>query len=264
MVLPIDNWSLVAAVKEEDVLRGTLLKSPDIDHRCEVIALRGYASAAEAYNTGLSRAGNDLVVFAHTDVYFPKGWLESLQNAIQQLASVDPDWGVLGIYGATVSGHLAGYVYSTGLKSIVGQPFDTSIQAASLDEMLLIMRKSSALRFDTALRGFHLYGTDICLEAMSRGLKNYIIATFCIHNSVGIQRLPKAFWASYFYLRKKWWTRLPVRTCCTTITKTAWPVVQSLRTSLNRTLFPATVGARCADPAQLYRDLLNSGRVTAR
>ena len=40
---------------------------------------------------------------------------------------------------------------------------------ATLDELLLIVRRDSGLRFDPDL-GFHLYGADICLQASEQGL----------------------------------------------------------------------------------------------
>ena len=42
-------------------------------------------------------------------------------------------------------------------------------QVATLDELLLIVKRDSGLRFDPEL-GFHLYGADICLQAIEQGL----------------------------------------------------------------------------------------------
>jgi hypothetical protein len=42
-------------------------------------------------------------------------------------------------------------------------------RVATLDEVLLVVRRDSPLRFYPAL-GFHLYGADICLQAAERGL----------------------------------------------------------------------------------------------
>lgn len=249
------TWSLIVAVNDPTVLEGTLLKSPDIDDRCQLITRKDYPCASKAYNDGIDEATNELLVFAHSDVFFPHGWLDRLTRAIRDIASVDPNWGVIGVIGISTERRLAGYVYSTGLRNTVGGDFAGAVEAVSLDEMVLIIRKSSGLRFDESLPGFHLYGTDICLQARASHMKSYIISDFCIHNSVGIKYLPWAFWRAYLYLRSRWRSHLPLKTCCTEITRGCWPIVTSLRTALQKALFSKSVGVRCSDPAMLYREL---------
>ena len=200
----IDRWSLIVAVKDESVLHNTLLRSPAIDSRCQIIPRRGYSSAGRAYNDGASEATAEIMVFAHADVYLPEGWLDALARSLSVVSRLDPLWGVLGVCGVATTGQIAGYVYSTGSQTIFGQPFNGLVEATSLDELLLVIRRSSSLRFDETLPGFHLYGTDICRQAASRGMKSYIMSAFCVHNSNGIRTLPFAFWRSYFYLRRKW------------------------------------------------------------
>ncbi len=247
--------SLIVAVNNEDVLENCLLKSPDIHAFCQIIPKRDFPSAGEAYNAGISNAMHEILIFSHQDVYLPPGWLTSLQSAIDRLDGIDPHWGVVGVFGIAKAGGTAGYIYSTGLKKILGEPSTCVIEAQSLDEMLLVTRRSRDLFFDEKLPGFHLYGTDICLEAKRRGMKNYIISAFCIHNSNGIQFLPGAFWRSYFFLRSKWWCELPVTTPCTVITKSALPVVKYVLTMGRAVLSFPDQGRRCADPQLLYENL---------
>jgi Glycosyltransferase like family len=251
-----EGWTLIAAVNDDNVLLTTLLKSPDIDARCQVIAKRGFRSAGLAYNTAIAEAQNEILVFAHQDVYLPPGWWARVRRSLEQVEEKDPDWGVLGPVGVAGSGQLAGNVYSTGLRRIVGEPFENPVGCSSLDEMVLILQRSSNLRFDKHLPGFHLYGTDICLEASKRNLKSYVIPAFCIHNSNGIVRLPLPFWRAYLYLRRKWWDRLPIRTLCTTINKWCDPMVKSVLEGMARGVFnSASVGRRCTDPGRLYKEL---------
>jgi hypothetical protein len=49
----------------------------------------------------------------------------------------------------------------------------------------LIFRKKSGLRFDEELGGFHLYGADICLQAMQRQMPNFSIDAPVNHLSGG-------------------------------------------------------------------------------
>jgi len=259
-ITTLSDWSLVVAVNDESVLQHTLMASPAINARCQVITKRGFASAGKAYNAGIEEARHDVVVFAHQDVYLPEDWTSNLECALAQLAVDDPNWGVLGVSGV-VKGDLEagrGYCYSTGLERILGEPFSNPIQTQSLDELLLVVRRSSGLRFDENMPGFHLYGTDICLQADSRNMSSYIIPAFCIHNSNGIRRLPPDFWRSYFYMRKKWWRELPITTCCTRITKLCLPVGVRIARELKGEFFPSRVGSRCDDVEGLYRRLVQS------
>ncbi len=222
-----ENWSLVVAVNNEEVLRETLLKSPVIDAKCQVITKKNCASAGKAYNSALAAAQHEIIVFAHQDVYLPAPWIEDLKKSLRQLAARDPNWGVLGVVGVSRHKQIAGYCYSTGLGSVVGQPLAGPVEAESLDELLLVSRRSSRLRFDEQLPGFHFYGADICLESQKRGMKNYIVPAFCIHNSNGVRYFPFAFWRAYLYMRCKWRKQLPLMTSCTAITRFCRPLFEA-------------------------------------
>ena len=95
------------------------------------------------------------------------------------------------------TGEVHGHVYSTGLRRNVGKSFESPVPVHSIDEMVIILRRDSGLHFDAELPGYHLYGTDICLQSWQRGLPCFVIDNFCLHNSNGIRRLPLAFWRSY-------------------------------------------------------------------
>lgn len=261
----LNAWSLIVAVDDDQVLKQTLLRSPAIDARCEILLKRGYKSAGKAYNAGISDASNEILVFAHQDVYLPADWPDKLSRALTRLGSLDFRWSVLGVYGLTRAGRAKGHVYSTGLAKELGEPFDEIVPAQSLDEMLLVLRRSSGLIFDDRLPGFHLYGTDICMEARRRSMKAYLIPAFCLHNSKGLKCLPMAFWRSYFYLRRKWWEMLPINTCCVTITKVYWPVARYVLKDVGRNfLMSRAVGARCQDPELLYQTLVHRRQVKKR
>ena len=83
---------------------------------------------------------------------------------------------------------------------------------ATLDELLLIVRRDTPLRFDPEL-GFHLYGADICLQARERGQAVVALGRPCHHHSRSIG-LPDAFFASARVFARKWAHRLPIATPC--------------------------------------------------
>jgi hypothetical protein len=85
------------------------------------------------------------------------------------------------------------------------------------------MRKSSGLRFDPEMKGFHFYAADICLTAKERGLKNYAFPGFCFHNANEYGMFPRSFWEGYFFIRRKWSALLPVKTPCIEVKRSLWP-----------------------------------------
>jgi len=249
------NWSLVVAVNSEEVLQGNLLRSTESTLANEIVILRQKKNASAAYNEGLAKSTGDVIVFAHQDVYLPPGWADQLTASIVKLTIKNPNWGVAGVYGVSSSGQGAGYVYSSGLRGFVGEPIFGSICVSTIDEMLLIIRRTAGLQFDEMLPGFHLYGTDICLEAGKRGMKNYIIPCFAVHNSCGITWLPFSFWKAYMYLRKKWRSRLPLITPCTKISVGCSAIFDHLLRNVYLNIRGQNKpGCRVPDPQMFYSE----------
>ena len=212
--------TFVIAVNNKNVFESNFLASPCLNgaHPHQIIVQERFSSAATAYNDAIDRSTNDLIVFVHQDMIFPEHWLSDLQRALDSLQQTDPQWGVLGCYGETLKDNGRGYIYSGGL-GIMGKPTDRPAPVQTLDEIVLILRKSSGLRFDEGLPHFHFYGADICMAAAARGLKSYAISAFCIHNTQQIFVLPKEFYESYRHMKQRWKNSLPIRTTCVTITK---------------------------------------------
>jgi hypothetical protein len=224
--VPIQNpITFVAAVNSRGVLENNLLASPCLrkPHPHQIIIQEGYSSAAKAYNDAIGKSQNDLLVFVHQDVIFPDPWLSQLWAALNVLESDDPNWGVLGCGGTDGDGVGRGHLYSSGL-GVLGEPFERPTPIRVLDEIVLILRKSSGLRFDDALPHFHLYGTDICLRAEGVGRENYVIPAFCIHNTHQGLVLPDEFYQCCNHIRRVWKDSLPIQTPCIRVTRSNLPV----------------------------------------
>ena len=258
------KWTLIAAVNNEAILKSCLLNTPEAQSASEILLQTGYTSAAAAYNDAIRKANTDILVFAHQDVYLPEGWGAALEKALEVLSKQDPDWGVLGVWGLDAAGKGAGDVYCTFAMKRLGGPFEGVSEVRTLDEVMLIVRKSSGLKFDEQMKGYHLYGTDICLQAQQRGMKCYAVSAFCVHNTNGYNLLPLEFWKYYFFIRRKWRAALPIFAPCAKITFGCWPMIKwNIRRRLNIMLKRHKPGKRVADPGQLYRERLSAGRPPA-
>jgi hypothetical protein len=218
----------------------------------------GFPSASTAYNDAIEKSCNDLMVFVHQDLVLPRPWLRDIDRAVGYLEASDPNWGVLGCWGATLDSGYRGFIYSAGL-GILGAPFKQPAAVTSLDEIVLILRKKSGLRFDDALPYFHFYGTDICLRAAQKGRKNYAISAFCMHNTQQGLVLPKEFYVCGDYIRRVWRDRLPIQTTCVRITKYRWDeYISGVREIyLRYVLRRKTGGTRIEQPLTLLDELVN-------
>lgn len=250
------NFTVISAVNNEEVLQSCLLSSPCLASASGVLLKRGYKSAALAYNAAIDEAKTDVLVFVHQDVFLPAGWDQRLDQALAQLTVQDPDWAVAGVWGVHESGSRSGHLFCVGLGQELGAVFAGGREVRTLDEVLLIVRQSSGVRFDSALPGYHFYGTDICLEAQRLKKKCYAISAFCLHNTNGYKMLPWQFWKSYLLMRRKWKAVLPVPSPCAKITWGCWPMIRwNLARVKNLVLNQHHPGKRVPQPAQLYRQI---------
>jgi hypothetical protein len=167
-------------------------------------------SAPAALNFGIERSVHDIVVCIHQDVVLPEEWVEKLHEQIKIIDN--PEWGVIGTFGVDTKGYWAGNIKDPHNNPKMGE-LPRIVQ--SLDEHCLIIRKSSGLRFDEKLGGFHMYGADICLQAMVKGLMCYAVDDRLEHLSGGLISDDFRMMAEKF--SQKWQNRAPlddIKTTC--------------------------------------------------
>lgn len=203
---------VIAAVNDETVLARNLMRSPLLGRPGVTLQLqRGFTSAALAYRAAMPQCTSDLLVFVHQDVYLPGNWEDALRRSIARLERTDRDWAVLGVYGVQPTGAQIGRVWSSGLDSMFGAPFDAPIPVESIDEVLIVLRRSSGVEFDPSLPGYHLYATDLVQTALSRGKGAYVICAPVVHNSRPSLYLGHDYFSAYDYVAGKWKDRLPIQ-----------------------------------------------------
>lgn len=204
--------TVICASNNEKTLQSNLLQSPYI-HNYQLIIKRGYKCVARAYNEAIKEAKNDILVFVHQDVFLPWKFFMSLQICIDELGTIN--WGILGPAGRNLLGEYHGHILDRG--NIWGTPFTLPAPIQTLDELLLVSRKSGALEriaFDEQIPNHHLFGSDICLQAKDAGFENYAINIFVHHNSSTGLELPENFKESSAYLKQKWSNVLPIYSTC--------------------------------------------------
>jgi hypothetical protein len=122
-------------------------------------------------------------VLCHQDVRLDQGdGYSRLLEVLAELSRVDPDWAVAGNAGGSAELRMIRRISDPhGLST----PDRLPAVVESLDENLLIIRSGTGLTCTPSLHGFHLYGTELCLQARTRGLASYVIDFHLRHLSAG-------------------------------------------------------------------------------
>ena len=251
------NITFAVAVNNHEIFKNNFLASPCLrePHQHQILVQEGFKSATRAYNDAIEKSSNDLIIFCHQDILLPENWILLLDRALSDLQTADPNWGVLGPYGKTQDGRGWGHVYSSG-RNVIGEPFQRPIPVQTLDEIVLILRKSSGLRFDEHLPHFHFYGADICLRAAKAGMKSYAISAFCIHNTQQPLVLRGEFYDCCKHIKRVWKDYLPIQTTCIRITRFNFPLYsRRLREAYLRHIRRKEVGgARVQNVQRLFEE----------
>lgn len=142
-------------------------------------------SAAQALNIGLDQARGEIVVFCHQDVLFYEGWIDLLLDRIEEVSRRSKKWGVLGTAGINKRDDCVGVVHSIkGTIQWQSTKRHRVFPVQTVDEHCMVIRKSSGLRFDEkTFNGFHFYGPDLCMSALSKGMMNFGILCPLVHDS---------------------------------------------------------------------------------
>lgn len=137
----------------------------------------------------LSLARGTYVILCHQDIRLLTDDAVTLQHRLTALDARDPDWALAGNAGATADGTLIVRISDPHGEDQRRGSFPA--QVVSLDENFIIIRRDALVSLAAGLRGFHLYGTDMCLQARCAGRSAWVIDFHLRHLSAG--RVDKSF-----------------------------------------------------------------------
>jgi SAM-dependent methyltransferase len=215
---PFEPVTIVTCVTDPAQLNANLLASPDLGPGSphEVLLDHSCRSAAEAINRALDGSRHRLCIFAHQDVYLPRGWIGRFLTQMEEAGRRLGRMGVCGVYGVANRGGSfvrAGRVVDR--ERLLAEPEPLPCVVDTLDELLLAIPRPSPLRVNPDL-GFHLYGADLGLQAREHGLAAAVIDAPCLHNSRSVG-VPPEFARSVEVFQRVWADALPVGTSCARI-----------------------------------------------
>ena len=169
--------------------------------------------AFTAYNAFLVEARAPYIVLCHQDILLMDDGREKLDHLLDEVAQQDPYWGLCGNAGLRGNGVLAVHItdpHSSNRK--LGGPFPAKV--TSLDENFIVVRRAANLAVSRDLKGFHMYGVDLCLIADVLGWTAYVIDFHLRHTSAG--NVDASYHQGKVDLRRKYqralrprWIKLP-------------------------------------------------------
>jgi hypothetical protein len=147
------------------------------------------------------------ILLCHQDLLFcEQGSFAVLADLIETLNRKDPRWCVAGNAGADTRARPALFIDD---PSGNWRASNLPRRAITLDEDLLLLRRSHFPSVTPGLSGFHLYGTDLCLNASKMSRTAYVIPFLVRHLSAGDFTTPQ-FSAALAAIENAWRPRLLV------------------------------------------------------
>jgi hypothetical protein len=154
---------------------------------CEYIYIdntdKNQYDAYRGINKFLTTSKGKYIVICHQDVLLVDDGRQKLDAVLSELDGVDPSWGVCGNSGGIYPGRVAIRISDPFGDDQFTEPLPRKVSA--FDENFLVVRRDANLAVSADLKGFHLYGTDICIVAHLLGHTAYVVDFHLRHLSKG-------------------------------------------------------------------------------
>ncbi|MCJ8208429.1 hypothetical protein MUY27_01830 [Mucilaginibacter sp. RS28] len=142
--------------------------------------------AYEGINLFLQNALGEYIIICHQDVLANIDTIDQLNNCIKQISVQDPNWAILsnagGLENDLYNRFVLNVAYPDGKLDKRG---NLPQKVISVDENFILVKKAANLSLSRDLKGFHLYGTDLCLIADLLGYTAYVVDFKITHKSLG-------------------------------------------------------------------------------
>ncbi len=218
-------FSVIVPVNRPFELALNIERSPGLrEVGAQVIPVVGARSAADAFERGAAQATQPWRLFVHQDVYFATGTGFMIAERLGTLQADGRHAAPVGFAGLHGEQGPAGPVRYAGQVVDRTQLFDhpASSSAVSIDEFAIALHADSPLAPDASL-GWHLWATDLCLQALVLGGApcGDILRVPLFHNSTTGYTLPAEFHESAQVLLDKYSQLCRVPTLCGLIERKA-------------------------------------------
>ena len=139
--------------------------------------------AYQAINKLFKLVKGRYIVLCHQDIEMLYDNKIHLDKELSNLTGLDSYWALAGNAGAKSLGELVIRITDPHGTNTKKGEFPSSV--ISLDENFIVINNKFNLSISTNLKGFHFYGTDLCILADIQGLKSYVIDFHLVHYGKG-------------------------------------------------------------------------------
>jgi len=216
--------TVVVALTDKNLLSDYVLSSPGLKELdVQIITIKGAASAAEAFYQGISKTDCPWIIYCHQDVYFPEGSGHEIERILSKVEKSEETKTVIGFFGITGdlnSENVAAIgKVTSGLLGTVDRSQNTSKSIIAMDELAVVMYRDCKYKIDPKL-GWHLWATDLCLQAALEGVhlrvESLLLEHYSAHDYVGNGGCPPEYWNSEKVLADKYLQLDIIRSVCST------------------------------------------------
>jgi hypothetical protein len=166
-------------------------------------------------NKFLQEARGKYIILCHQDILLLYDNLEILERRIKEIDQMDSHWGIIANAGAVNIKDIVYKITEPGGMLYTSGTLPAKVK--SVDENFILIKRSANLSFSANLKGFHLYGTDLCLIAETIGYSAYVVEFNLLHKSKG--NVDQHFRKIESDLKKKYLSAFRGRYIQTTCTK---------------------------------------------
>jgi len=179
--------TLVTNKAEYEEMVESFLKAEFDQVSCEYLYIDNSARNKHDAFSGLDRfltqANGRYIILCHQDILLSHDKKSKLEQCIDEVNQKYPDWALLGNAGGVSIRKNASKIVTADGKLHHEEILPAEVK--SLDENFIVVKKDANLGLSHDLKGYHLYGTDLCLIAGVRGYKAYVIDFLLTHKSFG-------------------------------------------------------------------------------
>lgn len=179
--------TLVTRLQEYEEMVSSYIAAGFDPQQCEFLyidnSVKKTADAYHGINLFLNQAKGKYIIVCHQDVLLNQHRIEDLDERLKELDKLDSNWAICGNAGAPGPNYIVYHIsYPNNVFKSKGL---FPVKVTALDENFLVVKNAARISQSRDLSGFHLYATDLCLSAVSRGYSAYAIAFNLTHKSYG-------------------------------------------------------------------------------
>ncbi len=137
-----------------------------------------------AISSFIKRSKGEYLIITHDDIRFDTLDSNKLLEQINIILSVDCRAAVFGVAGISKTNHLP-VGHFKNKDGNIRWTWGKGSEVESLDECFLLVRNGLGINVSSTLKGFHFYGTDLCINAEKLGYSSHVIDFPITHLSSG-------------------------------------------------------------------------------